>query len=1129
MINATKIWLALIAIVLVVYTLTIGFAPSKANQSNHTEIYSARFDSLYFALTSQKINHNEIEKSISQLDNVFEKDFVTALLLKRKQKFSEAFNLLKKYLDNFPQYYPYYDELVWLAAANDKLNEIEITLSKDSNHKFKNYLKALLSYQKGKYSESINLLENERDFHQLYLLSHSYRAIGNYLKANTLLDSCLIICSKEKPDYVKVIISKGSILLLSGKYNEAKKFYQSGYELALKQDNKKEVIKAFVNLAILNDYYGEVEEAQKKLRLAMELALEIEDIGLQALIFSETGVSFTYLGNIIDARKNYEKSLETYKKLKNYEQLANLSSNIGLLYIQTGNFSAAIKSFEEGLEFAKENIVSKIINLRGLGDVYSNISDYSKAFDYYNQAKDLSKKINNVNQKALSEMSIGTLFYNLNKPNKALTTFKQISNEIEEINDPYFLEDLYFKIALAYSDLDSLLIAEHYYRKALSISENLEDVYYNNLISTYLANNFIKANEFNKAESLLNKIRNKSEELGYNQLLGLQNLYLGISKFHQKKFKDAIIYLNKAEELSLHSNDFNTAIEAKYFSAQCLEKDNQLSKSEKKYIEAIELIEKTASSSTYNSHIDVYRFSGFTNSYLNLTDLYLRQSRFEDAFNLIEKFRARNTLKNLSHLKLQSLVADNNLLQNYYDLNWKLNSEIFNYEEKDSLKKIFNSVKNEIASKYNFNIDSIQFCFNVRDDLTKLSEDDLIVSYYFNEEDSYAFIVNHKELKTIKLEKSKSDILETVMQISPFYDRSNSLTDTYYNQDLFSFNSQAANKLYKEIFEPIKEEISGFRKLIFSLPVELSVVPLEFLVSEFNPDDSPFYYDNKKFLVEQFSLSYTPSVSVYLLQKVKQFNRSDKVLLVGDPKISNEDFAQSYRGSLIEDQSFNSRNIRLFPLKYSKDEIEQIESFFSDASVLLSDNATEEKFIENAQNKSVIHLSTHSFIHNDQPFILFSKDTQTQTDGFLEAGEIIKLKLNSELVVLSSCKSGLGAIDPTEGIIGMQKSFFEAGSKSVIVSLWDVNDKYTSIFMKSFYKFLSEGDDKAEALRKTKLFFKENYYSNPYYWAAFVLSGDNSHLNFSQSVSFSLKYPIMIFLIILIALASYKLYLIKYK
>ena len=83
----------------------------------------------------------------------------------------------------------------------------------------------------------------------------------------------------------------------------------------------------------------------------------------------------------------------------------------------------------------------------------------------------------------------------------------------------------------------------------------------------------------------------------------------------------------------------------------------------------------------------------------------------------------------------------------------------------------------------------------------------------------------------------------------------------------------------------------------------------------------------------------------------------------------------------------------------------------------------------------------------------------------------------------------------------MQKSFFEAGAKSVVVSLWDVNDKYTSLFMQSFYKYLSEGFDKSEALRKAKMYFKKNYSANPYYWSAFVLAGDVSKIKNIQAAS----------------------------
>ena len=233
---------------------------------------------------------------------------------------------------------------------------------------------------------------------------------------------------------------------------------------------------------------------------------------------------------------------------------------------------------------------------------------------------------------------------------------------------------------------------------------------------------------------------------------------------------------------------------------------------------------------------------------------------------------------------------------------------------------------------------------------------------------------------------------------------------------------------------------------------------------------------------------------------MKQTNE-DKVLLVGDPQISDKDFALSYRGGLLEDDSFNARNIVLFPLKYSKEEIQNVNSLFSNGLTLLSDDATEQKFKENASQSSIIHLSTHSFLHKNQPLIIFSLDKNKKEDGYLESGEILQLKLNSDLVVLSSCRSGLGEIDEAEGVIGMQKAFFEAGAKSVVVSLWDVNDKYTSLFMQSFYKYISEDYDKSEALRKAKIFFKQNYSANPYYWSAFVLSGDVSKIQNVKTAS----------------------------
>ena len=161
----------------------------------------------------------------------------------------------------------------------------------------------------------------------------------------------------------------------------------------------------------------------------------------------------------------------------------------------------------------------------------------------------------------------------------------------------------------------------------------------------------------------------------------------------------------------------------------------------------------------------------------------------------------------------------------------------------------------------------------------------------------------------------------------------------------------------------------------------------------------------------------------------------------------------------------------------------------------------------------IIHLSTHSLLYKDQPLIIFSKQEDRSDDGYLEVSEILQLDLRSDLIVLSSCRSGLGKIDEAEGVLGMQKAFFEAGASSIIVSLWDVNDKYTSYFMKEFYGLLSKGLDKPEALRQAKLIFINKYSANPYYWAAFVLSGNPSAMKLSTASSFYLYFAILLILL----------------
>ena len=108
-------------------------------------------------------------------------------------------------------------------------------------------------------------------------------------------------------------------------------------------------------------------------------------------------------------------------------------------------------------------------------------------------------------------------------------------------------------------------------------------------------------------------------------------------------------------------------------------------------------------------------------------------------------------------------------------------------------------------------------------------------------------------------------------------------------------------------------------------------------------------------------------------------------------------------------------------------------------------------------------------------------------DGILTAEEISQLDLsNTKLVVMSACETGKGFVDPIDGIIGLQRAFKKAGAKTIVMSLWKVNDEATSLMMSSFYKYLIGGKERHEALELARRDVEKEY-PDPFYWAGFIM------------------------------------------
>ena len=163
---------------------------------------------------------------------------------------------------------------------------------------------------------------------------------------------------------------------------------------------------------------------------------------------------------------------------------------------------------------------------------------------------------------------------------------------------------------------------------------------------------------------------------------------------------------------------------------------------------------------------------------------------------------------------------------------------------------------------------------------------------------------------------------------------------------------------------------------------------------------------------------------------------------------------------------------------------------------MLGKDATETAFKKEPLNQfRILHLAVHAFADKQYPersALVLGPDPKSGDDGLLQIREIIRLRLNAELTTLSACDSGIGKLQGQEGVSNLVEAFLVAGSKSVVASLWNVDDASTMALMEDFYERLAEGEPTSSALRNAKLDLLSRFgdQESPYYWAAFISVGE---------------------------------------
>jgi CHAT domain-containing protein len=256
----------------------------------------------------------------------------------------------------------------------------------------------------------------------------------------------------------------------------------------------------------------------------------------------------------------------------------------------------------------------------------------------------------------------------------------------------------------------------------------------------------------------------------------------------------------------------------------------------------------------------------------------------------------------------------------------------------------------------------------------------------------------------------------------------------------------------------------------------LNYVPFEALMPK--PDH---------FLVEDYAISYAPSASSLAFLRARQAT-GHAVVAVGNPVMQNPGSADQ-RGANL------ARVSALKPLVHSGPEVRAVAGVYGSTARVFEQQAAVEAVLtgEEASRAGIIHIATHGLIDAELPDRSgLALTAAGGSDGILQMREVYRLRLSAALVTLSACQTALGKEITGEGMVGLSRAFFYAGSNAVLASLWNVNDASTEQLMRPFYERLAGGAPIDGALRQAKLELLQDggRFSHPYYWAAFVATGN---------------------------------------
>ena len=609
--------------------------------------------------------------------------------------------------------------------------------------------------------------------------------------------------------------------------------------------------------------------------------------------------------------------------------------------------------------------------------------------------------------------------------------------------------------------------------------------------------------------------------------------YLGLAYFNNKEYLKAIDYLTSYYEKCLAPNlKAQSGALLLYAKYRLGYKDlSQLA-----YDVAKLQVDHTSKIFSFMSSQEKERWwmTANENEIMPFVDLMLIKSDIKGVNGFIannEIFAKGLLLRASNQLKTAALGSnDQEIVAKYYSLEelksrW---SQTSNSEEQVQLESQISTLEKELQSRLNTKISEVSSWQDVASNLDK-NEVALEFVRFENMNEAqdaeyYVIIVrkDDKETRIIHLFNESS--------LKPILENKTNKPIHKYVTDLYSTGSSQykGEELYELVWNKVEKEIKGCKTIYYSLAGLLTAISLQAISN------------GKSYLGEKYIMHLVSSIGSVPQIKAGSAEIGSKAVIYGGIQYDVEESmmiqaSRSYMpaNSPTWDTSFGETRRGWRYLPGTDKEAKSISSMFTnhniDVKLISGTNANEESFKAlSGKGFNAIHIATHGFFLSDnaelkknafinptmsdkvgfvdpmmRAGLLFAGGNRVWTgkrhingieDGILTAKEISTLDFSSvDLVVLSACQTGLGDVKANEGVYGLQRAFKLAGVQTIIMSLWEVDDRATSIMMSVFYEKYLEGYSKDNAF-KYAIDAVRNYevdgkqlFNSPYYWAGFVM------------------------------------------